>query len=390
MNNQLTIRVEQKLLVELCRLEFSDEILLKSEHLISVITDWDYFRYLVNAHGIVALSCGNLEKHGLISKIPASTADYLKKTLLINLGRNTFNTKAIGEVLSRLNSAGIKTIILKGLALENSVYGCEGLRQMSDVDILVDKRDCMRSRDILIGMGYISLPAKSFFHTLILDNIGKHLPALSRNGTSVEIHHGLFGRDNNNLTGLLYESSYEVELGGEKTWFPQPLIFFLYLVRHLWKHELYNESQLRLYADLVILIEKHKEEILNQELVRMASESGLSEVLASRLNILQAFWGLAFPGWLKEFIETHGDEKFPEKFIFFLGSPKNNSPVKKYGLYRQIIRDIPGFHRKVLYILGDVFPSVGFMKKRYGTSNTIKAILHYPHRLGKLLWLLRS
>jgi len=390
MNNKLNIRDEQKLLVELCRLEFSDENLLKTELLIEGIKDWDYFRFLVNVHGIAALSFRNLEKQNLILKIPASTAEYLKKTHLINLSRNTFNTKAIAVVLSLLNKAGIKTIILKGLALENSVYGSEGLRQMSDIDVLIDRKDCMRARKILIGMGYESLPSKSFFHTLILDSIGKHLPALSRNGTSIEIHHGLFGKDSENLTRILYDSSYEVELGGERAWFPQPQIFFLYLVRHLWRHELYNESQLRLYADLAVLLEKHHEKILNKELIELASEAGMSGALALRLQLLREFWGFSFPGWLNEFIDSYADDKSIEKFIFFLGSPKNNAPLKKHVLYRQIIKDITGFHRRSLFVLGDILPSVAFMKKRYETRSTLRAIMHYPHRLGKILWLFKN
>jgi len=390
MNNKLNIRDEQKLLVELCRLEFSDENLLKTELLIEGIKDWDYFRFLVNVHGIAALSFRNLEKQNLILKIPASIAEYLKKTHLINLSRNTFNTKAIAVVLSLLNKAGIKTIILKGLALENSVYGSEGLRQMSDIDVLIDRKDCMRARKILIGMGYESLPSKSFFHTLILDSIGKHLPALSRNGTSIEIHHGLFGKDSENLTRILYDSSYEVELGGERAWFPQPQIFFLYLVRHLWRHELYNESQLRLYADLAVLLEKHHEKILNKELIELASEAGMSGALALRLQLLREFWGFSFPGWLNEFIDSYADDKSIEKFIFFLGSPKNNAPLKKHVLYRQIIKDITGFHRRSLFVLGDILPSVAFMKKRYETRSTLRAIMHYPHRLGKILWLFKN
>jgi hypothetical protein len=390
MNKSLNIQDEQKLLLELCRMEFSEENILTIDKLISEIKDWDYFRYLVNIHGVAALACHNLEKLQLISKVPQSVTGYLKKTLLINLSRNTFNTKAIGEVLKRLNRAVIKTVILKGLALENSIYGREGLRQMSDVDILIERKDCMKARKIIIGMGYVSLPSKSFFHTLILDSIGKHLPALNRNGTSIEIHHELFGKDFNNLTCLLYESAMEGELGGEKAFFPQPQIFFLYLVRHLCKHESFNESQLRLYTDLVVLIENHKEKILTPELLRIASEGCLTEALATRLQLLQMFWGLSFPGWINEFIAANGNNEYIEKFIFFLGSPKNNTPVKRHELYRQVIRDIPGIHRRFLFVLGDILPTVDFMKKRYETRSTLRAVMHYPHRLGKLLWLFRK
>jgi hypothetical protein len=97
---------------------------------------------------------------------------------MISLSRNTFNTEAMGEVLGLLNKENIKTVILKGLALENSVYGSSGLRQMSDVDILINRDKCINARDILISKGFVSLPVKSVFHNQIMA-IFRETPAIA-------------------------------------------------------------------------------------------------------------------------------------------------------------------------------------------------------------------
>jgi hypothetical protein len=389
MKSEVRIRDEERLLLELCRLEFSDEQINRIRSLIAVITDWPYFSNLANEHGVVALVWYNLEKFQLHSRIPEDVASFLKCTLMRSLGRNTFNTESMGDVLRLLNAENIKVVILKGLALENSVYGSQGLRQMSDVDILINRDECIKARKILISNGYESLPVKSFFHKQILAYYGKHLPSLIKNGTSVEIHHELFGERKNLMTKMLYDSSYMVELKGEKAWFPQPQIFFLYLVRHLWMHEMNNESQLRLYTDLIVLIEKHNDEIINYNLLKCASDAGMSEILAWHLEPLRDIWDVSFPGWLNDFIYKWHNEDFINSFFFFLKSPKNNPPVDKAGFYRHILGDIPGFHRKFLFILGDLFPSVSFMKKRYKCESTWRVLLYYPHRLGKILWLLK-
>jgi hypothetical protein len=260
---------------------------------------------------------------------------------------------------------------------------------MSDVDILINRDECIKARKILISNGYVSLPVKSFFHKQILAYYGKHLPSLIKNGTSVEIHHELFGGRKNLMTKMLYDSSYMVEIKGEKAWFPQPQIFFLYLVKHLWLHEMNNESQLRLYTDLIVLIEKHNYEILNYNLLKCASDAGMSEILAWHLEPLRDIWGVSFPQWLNDFIDKWHNEDFVDRFFFFLRSPKNNPPGDKSGFYRHILTDIPGFHRKFLFILGDIFPTVSFMKNRYKCKSTLKVLLYYPHRLGKVLWLLK-
>lgn len=387
MNSDLTIRDEEYLLLELCRLEFSNEHLSRIRALKSVVADWNYFRNLANVHGVAALVGHNLEKHKLASGIPEEIVSCLRGSLMISLSRNIFNTESMHDVLRMLNAEKIKTVILKGLALENSIYGNSGLRQMSDVDILIDRDECMKARKILMSAGYVSLPVKSLFHKMIIAYYGKHLPSLIKNGTSVEIHYELFGDKKNSMTKLLYDSSYEVSIKGEKAWFPRPQIFFLYLIKHLWQHEINNESQLRLYTDLIVLIEKHHDEIINPDLLKFASEAGMTEMLAWHLEPLRDTWGIGFPEWLNEFIDKWHSQDFNHKFIFFLRSPKDNPPIAKPGDYRKIVQEIPGLHRKFLYILGDLFPSISFMKNRYKCRNAWKILFYYPHRLGKIVWL---
>jgi hypothetical protein len=389
MNIKEKIRNEEILLLGLCRLEFSNGHLKKIRSLIVLITDWNYFSNLANAHGVAALVWHNLEKYRLLAGIPENVTSFLMGTLMRSLARNTFNTESMGEVLRLLNKENIKTVILKGLALELSVYGNEGLRQMSDVDVLINREQCIEARKILISNGYVSHPLKSVIYNLIITDIGKHLPPLVKNGTSIEIHHELFGGRKNVLTEMLYETSYEFIIKGEKAYIPQPQIFFLYLIKHLYKHEMNNESQLRLYTDLVVLIEKYRDEIINYNLLTYASEAGMSEILAWRLEPLRDLWGVSFPGWIDDFIDRWYDPDSINKFIFFLKSPKNNTPPDKSLFYRDMIKDIPGIHRRFLFVLGDIFPSFGFMKKRYDCTSTCKALLFYPHRFGKIWWLLK-
>jgi hypothetical protein len=389
MNDEIKIKDEETLLLKLCRLEFSDAQIGELRALTPVITDWKYFSSLANAHGVVALVYHNLEKHNLLSGVPEETTAFLLGTLMRSLSRNAFNTEAIVEVLRLLNENGIKTVLLKGLALELSVYGNAGLRQMTDVDILIRMDQCLKARDILINNGYDSLPLKSVLHKYIIANIGKHLPSLIKKGTSVEIHHELFGGRNNELTKMFYETSNKIHIKEENTYIPSPQIFFLYLIRHLWWHEMSNESQLRLYTDLVVLIRKHTNEIINYELLTYARQAGIEEILARYLELLRDMWGISFPEWIDDLINKWHTPDTINKFLFFLKSPKDNPHLDRAGRYHHIISEIPGFHRKFIFFLGDVFPTIRFMKKRYKCTSTLRVLFYYPHRMGKIFWLFR-
>jgi len=120
----------------------------------------------------------------------------------------------------------------------------------------------------------------------------------------------------------------------------------------------------------------------------LAEMGEMSKILFCKLEYLRNIWGISFPGWLNELIDREHDQVNRDKFIFFLRSPKNNPVIDKAWLYRYNIREIPGIHRKLIYILGDLFPSISFMKKRYKCRNGWKALFYYPHRLGKLWYLI--
>jgi len=389
MRNDLNLKNEVLLLCSLCRLKFDTDQSEKVRHLTQRTTGWSYFLSLARNHGISALAYSNMARLGLTDLIPPEITNNLWNSYMMNLARNSGFTAKMTEVLHLLNSFNIKTVILKGLALELSVYGNSGLRQMTDIDILVSKKDSLKARQILIENGFISKPIKSFFYKPLLNYSGKHLPTLTREGFSFEIHSDLFGTKKSYFTRMLYDDSLETDLNGEKAFIPDPMMFFLYLVKHLWLHEMNNESQLRLYTDLVVLIEKHREEIFDPDLTLLSEKGGLNEIMASRLRPLRDILEISFPDHINRFIDLWSGADSLEKFLYFVKSPKNNPQTNKAELYRYHLGEVAGFHRKILFILGDLFPSMDFMQRRYGCKSKLKALIYYPLRWGKLWYLVR-
>jgi hypothetical protein len=383
----LEIRNEEILLLGLCRLTFTKTQSEKIGELVDLVTDWDYFSNLANEHGVIALVNYNLKNLGFLRRLPEKIVTSQNNSMMLSLSRNAFHTSRLTEVLRLFNEANIKTVLLKGLALEISVYGNRGLRQMTDVDILLDRSNHRLARKILIENGFTSLPVKSLFHRPIIAYSGKHLPSLVKDGASIDIHLELFGGKRNILTRLLYDNSSEIKINDQYAHIPRPQLFFLYLVKHLYSHELNNESQLRLYTDLVVLLEKYNEEIINTELLSYAAKAGMSEILAWRLAPLRDLWGISFPGWIDNFIDKWYNPDSINKFVSFLKAPKKNSLSGSPAVYRKIIHEIPGIHRKILFVLGDLFPTLTFMKGRYKCSSKLMAVFYYPHRFGKLKWL---
>lgn len=78
------------------------------------------------------------------------------------------------------------------------------------------------------------------------------------------------------------------------------------------------------------------------------------------------------------------------RFLVSLEDPGYAEPVSAAEFYRRNLRAISGTMGKLIFIAGDLFPSITFMKKRYGRRTAFGASLRYPHRLGKFFVVLKA
>jgi hypothetical protein len=377
----------EDLLVSLCRLSFSESETLTIKEKTGVVKSWKSFVWLANEHGISALVYRNLEKLALLEELPDDYSAILHKSYMISLARNTYLLEKLSEAVAILDKRGIRVGLLKGMALELGIYGNNGLRQMNDVDVLIDRDICMKAWKILKENGFTSIPHKSPLYKLILLYEGKHLPELHKEDLSLEIHHNLFPGTIEVTRKMISESSSLI-IGHNEMRMPPSDLHFLYLVRHLHYHESQGESQLRLYTDLFMMATHYRDEIFTESLTRQAELTGGLEYMAGRLYILKEFWGLALPDSFEEIIKSVNKSSVLDDFLKFLTKPKGHKPTGASETYVTTLKKVPGLHRKIIHITGELFPSLTFMKFRYKTNNRLFALLYYPVRWIRLVWLI--
>jgi hypothetical protein len=375
----------KELLLLLCRYPFYERERENLSKLLGEVDDWHKFVELINNHGIIALSAYNIKAAGLETKIPADAMAFLENGYLKSLARNIWLTERWKEVSTILCNAGIKHVLLKGMALEHTFYGSKGLRQMTDNDILIDPVEALSAWNLLQNEGFSPELIKSPLHNKIMMDIGKHLPCLYKDGYAIEIHHRLeatgyrhratgeirqktkgkrkkrkdkmeeIGVEEQNNIHRIPDTDYrspiidhrlpqsvdpfknkvEILIGDTKAYILNGEIQLRYLINHFERHKEAGSCQLRLYAD-IILIDKN-----------------------STITI-------------------------PDSFI---QKPlQENELHYRKAAYRTTLGSIPPKQR-FRFLTGDIFPSVKWMKGRYKCS-TLKALLYYPLRIGKLVWLL--
>ena len=380
------LRRSAGLLLLLSRIDFTPAQKDQAKEEIRSFSAWKLFAGLAVRHGVAALVWQNISDLGLAGSVPETEKTLLEGLRFKSIARVSWITEAAAGVTALLEKEGVKVLLLKGLALEHTVYGSGGLRQMSDADLLVAPSDAIKARDILVREGFSSMPLKSPLYRKIILDLGNHLPELHRGGISVDLHYRLFGTEGGDMVARAIEESEIIVSGDRHFRVLPPMISFLALVSHIYKHEIKGEFQLRLWTDICLLLERYGGSILVPVLPAAAEEAGIPAETRIVLTVMEQVWGVMIPETMRA--KTEEEQSKADRFLTDLAHPGAVESVSQREMFRRNLEALRSTRKKMIFILGDVFPSVGFMKKRYSCRSSLSAVLHYPHRLGKLFWIL--
>jgi hypothetical protein len=123
------------------------------EWLLGKNIDWSYLVRTAMGHGLIPLLYKNL-KDTYPEAVPEGIMNQIRNYFLINAGHNLLLNEELSKLLHLFEAHGVPAIPYKGPRLAASIYGDVTLRQFSDLDILIQKKDLNRARDLIIPLGY--------------------------------------------------------------------------------------------------------------------------------------------------------------------------------------------------------------------------------------------
>jgi hypothetical protein len=117
--------------------------------------DWPALLALADDHGMLPLLAARIGECGDGGAVPEVRAKLLgtrRAQTIFTLGF----TAELFRLLAHFAAAGIEVLLTKGPALAMRCYGDPGLRQYSDLDLIVRDRDMRRAAAAMIALGYES------------------------------------------------------------------------------------------------------------------------------------------------------------------------------------------------------------------------------------------
>jgi len=144
---------EYRLLLVCARKALTAQQLEEASSAIDAGIDWDLLGRNAEKHSLSPLLYWHLHRNFPLA-VPAPQDQRLKWVFENNLRRNLLMSAAMLNILEALHAAGTRALAYKGPALATSLYGNISLREMSDLDILIDRASFPAAREVLAGLGY--------------------------------------------------------------------------------------------------------------------------------------------------------------------------------------------------------------------------------------------
>lgn len=363
----INLCIEDSLILSASKLNVSAKDSQLMEELSLSINDWNYFTDNAIKNGVGPIIYRNFSSYRDLIKIPDQFLFKFKQVYYKSLSRNIIMYEHFRNIISVFNKNKISVIALKGIFLADRIYSDIGLRQLSDIDILVKEKDAENSRNILLDLGYTY--SKHIYSTDFIEQYfdRKHYTPLVMNGIAFELHRNIH-LDNLNFHVNIedyWNRSQPVNIYGTDVLALSPNDLLQHLCIHLDEHFNTGEVQLRSFCDIVEVLNFYKNEINWNSFEESCNLYKCIPNVYYILFLSHKYLKASIPNFFIQKTKLYCDQRKEDIFILNLQNKRKDVTCRIEGFTIRNIKKFQGFKNKIRYIFGRIFASKSFMYKKY-------------------------
>ncbi|MGC9424073.1 nucleotidyltransferase domain-containing protein [Vibrio sp.] len=346
--------------------------------------DWAVLFNLSKGHRVSPILYDRLNALKDQVNIPESIITDLRQDYLLNAVRNTIYFHEGEIILAKFSASGIPVIVLKGLYLVEEVYQNAALRSMSDLDFLVRKSDIPRA---IIGLKELGYNASTYFNPEDENADLKHVPPFIKgDGLFIELHWTILEEDEPfdiDTTGM-WERAQRVKILG----FDVLSLSLEDLILHLSIHFTYQHQMiygLRGLFDIALVLERNKDGVDWQTLVKRAKEWGCGRVISLTLHMLEEFLSVSIPDFVySELTEQPLTEEILSQARLQL-MKKGDYAVKVTPDLASLSDDVSAIEKLKIIFRRIALPKRTMARLYNVEPGSLKLYVYYPVRFYQLL-----
>jgi len=383
----MKLQPEDRIILLSVKIELNAIELEEINSLIPLIKDWDYLVKTIIDRGIGPLLFKKLPLLSNSSQIPENVKTKLQQSYYKTFIRSAYLYEHFKKVAEAFLEHNIPVIALKGVYLSECLYQDIGLRQFSDIDLLVKEENGLTCLSILEALGIKP------FDSNVTDFIGTksevvHYNPMVLNDVSVEIHIKLHRKNKSYHIKVdkFLNDAVPVTINEQhvKTLSLNDLL--IYLCVHLDKHFTGGNVQFTSFNDITNLLSKYENEIDWVVFTHRCKENECEMLVYKYLILINKYFNAPLPNDIIQkylYLLKESDDEMFYKYLHGVVLPK-------YFVtgHLENISQIHSFPEKVRYLFELIFPPRAFMIPKYGLDPQLLMGKSSPLGVrGKFWWL---
>lgn len=377
----MNLSPEDKLILSSIKIELSTTESEQLNNLIPQIRNWDYLIKTIIDRGIGPLFFKKLPLLSNSPKIPEYVKTKLQQAYYKTISRSMVlqeNFRKIAEVFSPNN---ISVIALKGIYISEWLYQDIGLRQFSDIDLLVYEEDGEKCLNLLSGMGYKPSSVLSNLSEFVQEHFDiVHYSPMVLDGVSIEIHIKLHAKTEKYhlLVDEVWKNAIPATINGSQVLALNIYDLLIHLCLHLDKHFRVGKVQFTCFTDITNILNKHVNMIDWEVLTESCRLYNCEKIVFEYILLINKHMNAPVPDvviqqYCSLFIEE--DEQLFFKYLGgYIGFQKTRSAHFSY------LQNVESPLGKARYIWDVIFPSKAFMIQKYKIKRPSRVLFYYPYR----------
>ena len=387
----MSLSSEDKLLLCCARTSMSEDITHKVKGILNDCLNWDYIMECSTRHKISPLLYWNLRKIDDGKNVPEEVMAKLRRLYYENAARNRLLYDELSKVFKVFKDVGVTVIVLKGAFLAETIYKNVGLRQMSDINLLIKKEDLYKVKKELDLLMYHAPVYPTKWHEQLQTEQAEeiHFTTQDKN-IRIDVHWDIqppsspFRID----IDMFWENAQPIKIPGVETLVFAPEDLLQHLCLHLDKEINKGKLPLRWYCDIAEVIRYYEEKINWKYLVQSTKNYGIEKPIYQSLYLVNKYFGAFVPmDVLNDLKTVKSSVDFEDIFRSsrtMEGDLKKKTQQKVIN-YLQKLTKVNGIGNKAHILFGDVFPCKEFMMHRYPIKNKRLIGVYYLIRFGTAL-----
>jgi hypothetical protein len=369
---------EDKLILSCVKIQPTPVELEQINSLIPLIRDWEYLAANIIERGIGPLLFKKLPLLSNNVLIPTDVQTKLQQAYYRTMSRSMVLYEHFRKITEAFALHNIQVIALKGIYLSEWLYQDIGLRQFSDIDILVKKEDGERCLSILAGLGYTPESENESEFEKKLDIV--HYTPMVLSGVAVEVHIKLHqGIEKYDLNvGSLWKNAVPATINTNDVLVLNINDLLIHLCIHLDRHFHQGHVQFTGFNDITNLIGKQGGTFNWSEFIAACRSYNCEEVVFTYIILVNKYMHALVPADIIQqygHLLTKSDEMLFCKYLngyvgFTSGMPKHVG-----NLYY-----LNSFSDKVRYVWEILFPTKQFMIDKFNIKHPALLPFYYPFR----------